>query len=43
MIVIDIGSHKCQEFKVLFHTNPLLLGLKLILLKIIGVDVPKIN
>lgn len=43
IVIIDIGSHKCQEFKALFHTNPLLFGLKLILLKIIGVDVPKIN
>jgi len=25
IVIIDIGSHKCQEFKVLFHTNPLLL------------------
>ncbi len=42
-VIIDIGTHKCQEFKAIFHTNPLSLFLRVISHKLLGIETPKIS
>ena len=40
IILLDIGTHKCQEFKSMFHTNPLLFFLRVLSHKIMRLKSP---
>lgn len=40
IILLDIGTHKCQEFKAVFHTNPLLLFARVLSHKIMRLKSP---
>ena len=40
IILLDIGTHKCQEFKAMFHTNPFLFFLRVLSHKIMRLQSP---